>query len=162
MDFLKRNVFALKKKTMTWIYPNENPTDADKYAFNLLDKAEVDLFIDFMEKGNVNLNVVDHSTNNLLIKAQGIPTYRNAHTKDLSEDELEDRAILACRYLLDKGIDIDYNNKTGATALLCACHWGYEKIVNFLLEQGANPNLGSNVQGFQTNPLLSATYKGHK
>ena len=45
MDFLKRNYEGLKKKTMHWINPNQNPTNLDKYAFQLLDKAEVDLFI---------------------------------------------------------------------------------------------------------------------
>ena len=162
MDFLKRNATALKKKTMQWMYPNENPTDLDKYAFNLLDKAEVELFIDFMEKNNVNLNVMDYNKANLLIKAQAIPTYQNAHTKLLTEEELEDRAIIAVKYLLKKGIDINFRSKNGSTALLCACHWGYDRIVKVLLEEGADPNLGSDTQGFQTNPLLSAGYKGHK
>ena len=66
------------------MYPDDNPTDHDKYAFMLLDKAEVDLFIDFMEMNNVNINVKDYSSASLLIKAQGIPTYQNSHTKKLS------------------------------------------------------------------------------
>ena len=37
-----------------------------------------------MELKNVNINVVDYSKISLLIKAQGIPTYTNDHTKILS------------------------------------------------------------------------------
>jgi hypothetical protein len=70
---------------MHWINPNENPTQLDKYAFNLLDKAEVDLFIDFMEMNQVNVNVVDYNKASLLLKAQGIPTFTNEHTKRLTE-----------------------------------------------------------------------------
>ena len=43
MDFIKRNYTATKKYVQHWINPNENPTDLDKYAFNLLEKTEVDL-----------------------------------------------------------------------------------------------------------------------
>lgn len=76
----------MKKSAMHWINPNQNPTQFDKYAFNLLEKAEVDLFIQFMQLNNVNINVVDYSKTSLLIKAQGIPTYSNQHTKDLTEE----------------------------------------------------------------------------
>lgn len=84
MDFLKKNLISLKKTAQHWYNPNENPTQFDKYAFNLLEKAEVDLFIEFMELNNVNLNVVDYNKTSLLIKAQGIPTYSNQHTKVLT------------------------------------------------------------------------------
>ena len=95
MDFLKQKYLTIRKKALQYINPNENPTDIDKYAFNLLDKAQVDLFVDFMDKNPVNLYVIDFSKANLLIKAANIPTYTNAHTKLLSDEELEDRAILA-------------------------------------------------------------------
>ncbi len=85
MNFLKNSLTAVKKNAMHWINPNENPTQLDKYAFNLLDKAEVDLFIDFMEMNQVNINVVDYNKASLLMKAQGIPTFTNDHTKLLSE-----------------------------------------------------------------------------
>ena len=35
------------------------------------------------------------------------------------------------------------NKKNGITALLGACHWGYKKITETLLKNGADPNLGS-------------------
>ena len=88
MDFLKKKYTHFKKKALQYINPNENPTDLDKYAFNLLDKAEVDLFIEFMDTHPVNLNVIDFSKANLLVKATNIPTYTNAHTKLLSDEEL--------------------------------------------------------------------------
>jgi ankyrin repeat protein len=141
MDFIKRNYTATKKYVQHWINPNENPTDLDKYAFNLLEKAEVDLFIEFMEMNKVNINVVDYSKISLLIKAQGIPTYTNQHTKLLTEEELERRAVKAINYLVKKGCDINYRGKNGATALLSASHWGYYSIVKALLLHGANPNI---------------------
>ena len=84
MNYLSSTFKSIKKTAQHWINPNENPTQFDKYAFNLLEKAEVDLFIQFMELNNVNINVVDYNKISLLIKAQGIPTYSNQHTKLLS------------------------------------------------------------------------------
>lgn len=89
----------------------------------------MDLFIEFMELNNVNINVVDYNKCSLLIKAQGIPTYDNQHTKLLTQDELENRAIKAINYLVKKGVDVNYRGKNGGTALLSASHWGYKKIV---------------------------------
>ena len=86
MNYLKQKYSTLKKKTLHYFNPNENPTDIDRYAFNLLDKAEIDLFIEFMDENPVNLNVIDYSKSSLLIKAVGIPTYVNAHTKLLTEE----------------------------------------------------------------------------
>jgi hypothetical protein len=37
-----------------------------------------------MELKNVNINVMDYNKTSLLIKAQGIPTYTNDHTKLLT------------------------------------------------------------------------------
>lgn len=48
MNFFKQKFDVIKKKTLHYFNPDENPTDVDKYAFNLLDKAEIDLFIEFM------------------------------------------------------------------------------------------------------------------
>lgn len=86
MEFIKKNYQSIVKKTKHWYNPNENPTDFDKYAFNLLDKAEVDLFIEFMELNNVNIHVVDFNKASLLLKAQGIPSYSNQHTNMLSSE----------------------------------------------------------------------------
>lgn len=65
------------------------------------------------------------------------------------------------RYLLKRGVDINYQNSNGVTALLSACHWGYYKIAEFLLQNGADPNIGSQINDFSLNPLLSAAFKGY-
>ena len=104
---------------------------------------------------------MDFGKSTLLIKATNIPTYSNDHTKLLTEEELINRSIQAVQYLIKKGCDINYQNPNGMTALLCACHWGYAPIAEVLLKNGANPNLGSKVQGFCTNPLLSSSFKKH-
>lgn len=82
-----------------------------------------------MEMNNVNINVADYNKTSLLMKAQGIPTYTNEHTKKLTEDDLQKRAIKAINYLVKKGIDVNYRGKNGQTALLSAAHWGYAQIV---------------------------------
>lgn len=144
MNFFKDKISLIKKKTLHYFNPNENPTDLDKYAFNLLDKVEVESFIQFMEEKNVNINVLDFNKNSLLIKAQGIPGIKNPLTKKFTKSELQDKAIIAMEYLINRGVDINYQNKkNGITALLSACHWGYTKIAEFLLRNGADPNLGS-------------------
>lgn len=59
-------------------------------------------------------------------------------------------------------MDINYRGKNGETALLSASHWGRFEVVEALLKHGADPNFGSKIAGFCTNPLLSATFKNHK
>ena len=76
-----------------------------------------------------------------------------------SEEQLKNRAIKAVNYLLAKGVDINYRDKNGITALLSACHWGNNEIAEILLQNGADPNLSSNTNNFFTNPLLSACFK---
>jgi len=38
------------------------------------------------------------------------------------------------------GIDVDYMNAAGQTALFCACFEGQESVISILLQHGANPN----------------------
>lgn len=59
-------------------------------------------------------------------------------------------------------MDVNYRGKNGGTALMSACHWGYKQVVEALLIHGADPNLGTEVLGFCTNPLLSSIFKDHK
>ena len=44
MNFFKQKYSEMKKKALHYFNPNENPTDKDKYAFMLLEKAQIDLF----------------------------------------------------------------------------------------------------------------------
>jgi ankyrin repeat protein len=34
------------------------------------------------------------------------------------------RAVKAMTYLLNRGVDINFRDKNGMTALLTSCHWG--------------------------------------
>ena len=38
------------------------------------------------------------------------------------------------------GIHVDYPNDEGQSPLFCACYANSEKVVEFLLSSGANPN----------------------
>jgi outer membrane protein assembly factor BamB len=42
---------------------------------------------------------------------------------------------------IESGIDVDAKSAYGATALFFACDRGQEEVVNYLLEQGADPNV---------------------
>ena len=81
MQFLKSKYTSLKKTALHYFYPNENPTDIDKQAFKFLDDGEVDLFIEHMEKNDVNLNVKDWNSASLLIKAQDVANNTSAKKK---------------------------------------------------------------------------------
>jgi ankyrin repeat protein len=86
-----------------------------------------------MDSNPVNLLVLDYSSSNLLMKAIGIPTYSNQHVKMLTKEEKVERALVAVKYLLARGMDVNYQNKKGITPLISACHWGEERIVKLLL-----------------------------
>ena len=161
MNYFKQKYNDLVKVTKHYLNPNENPTDLDKYAFNLLDKAEVETFMKFMNENDVNIHVVDFNKASLLIKAQGISAPTNQHRKSIPEEERERRALIAVEYLLKRGADINYQDKNGITALLSACHWEEYDMAELLLKKGANPNIGSNSNNFYTTPLLSAMFKNN-
>lgn len=72
----------------------------------------------------MNLNVVDYNKASLLIKAQDVANNSNQYKKMFSDEELKHRATKAVKYLLQKGVEINYRDKNGITALLSACHWG--------------------------------------
>lgn len=84
MNFLRNTYTNLVKKTKHYLNPNENPTEIDKYAFNLLDKAEVDSFIEFMEANEVNIHVVDWNKTSLLMKAQDMANESKGYRKKFS------------------------------------------------------------------------------
>ncbi len=44
------------------------------------------------------------------------------------------------QYIAD-GVDVNYQNEDGDTALINASQYGHFKIVKFLVEQGANINI---------------------
>ena len=64
-------------------------------------------------------------------------------------------------YLIEKGIDINYRDKSGGTALQAAVHWHNLELAEALLRKGADPNIGS-VKNFLNIPLISAVFKGNK
>lgn len=118
------------------------------------------MFIQFIvQNPDINLNVVDYNKASLLIKAQDVANNSNHYKKMFSDEELKNRAIKAVSYLLKRGVDINYRDKNGITALLSACHWENNDIAKLLLENGADPNLASNINGFYTSPLISGYLK---
>jgi ankyrin repeat protein len=70
---------------------------------------------------------------------------------DKSPEEMGRKLIDASRsgqldivnILLDMGVDVNYKNKIGDTALILASYEGHTEIVRVLLEKGADPNIVS-------------------
>ena len=106
----------------------------------------------------MNIHVRDYSTVNFLIKAQDVANDTHPCKKLLSEEERMARAIKASIYLIGKGIDINYRDKSGGTALYSAVHWSNFALAEVLLKKGADPNLGS-TKHFINLPIISATFK---
>lgn len=103
----------------------------------------------------------DWTTANLLILAQDIANDTSPEKKALTQDERTARAIKTTVYLIEKGIDIDYRDKSGGTALQAAVHWENFSVAEVLLKKGANPNLGS-IKSFLNLPIISATFKNNR
>jgi hypothetical protein len=68
-------------------------------------------------------------------------------------------ALNAAGRLLDKKVDVDAVNKSGATALWCAVTLGKLDMVRLLLDKGANPVLGFPASG--DTPLMAAAIGGN-
>jgi ankyrin repeat protein len=118
------------------------------------------MFIEYADTHPVNIHVVDFSTVNYLIKAQDVANAGHPCRKLLSKEERLARAIKASNYLIERGIDINYRDKNGATALYTAVHWQRYELAENLLSKGADPNIGS-TKNFINVPLISATVKNN-
>ena len=58
------------------------------------------------------------------------------------------------RWLIEEGVDPDFKNYEGVTALMLASQAGFENIVRILLRHGADVNLSSDY--YRVSPLISA------
>jgi len=91
--------------------------------FSLLEKGNTIEIIKFIENNRVDINSVDKFTFNLLMKSI------NRGITDLSE------------YLIEQGVDLNYQNEKGQTILhLLAINYD-KKILEKALEKGVNVNL---------------------
>ena len=48
----------------------------------------------------------------------------NIYKKLYTDDQLKEKGIKAVKFILSKGVDVNFRGKNGATALMSACHWG--------------------------------------
>lgn len=62
-------------------------------------------------------------------------------------------------HLLDQGANINYKTELGEGALATAAYYQNSRVVEFLIERGANVNLQDS-QGLQNTPLIFAAWKG--
>ncbi|CAH1205447.1 hypothetical protein PAECIP111893_02350 [Paenibacillus plantiphilus] len=79
----------------------------------------------------------------------------NALSTAIIYEELE-----IVKLLLDNGANINYQNKAYNTALISATDSGLTNMVKFLLENGADPNIGGG-ENQDYYPIISAAFLGH-
>ena len=103
-----------------WLQENGNQTEPALILAAHQGRGDV---LDYLLRQNTDLNVLDNYGNNALWAAF------------FAESE-------SCiKQLLDAGIDINYQNTTGATALTYSSSTGKHLVVAQLLQAGANPLL---------------------
>jgi len=81
---------------------------------------------------------------------------REAHRYDVSEQRL----LELVQKFLDRGVHVDSGtgSERGSTALYLACSHGYDRVVQLLLENGANVNAKDIIYG---NALRAASSGGY-
>ena len=114
------------------------------------------------EEGNISLNYEDADTGMTpLIRAAMEDIHSSIH--DLYTNSVDER-VTAVAYLLDRisihRPNVDYENKSGHTALSMACMHCRLEIIKDLLDRGADMNRKSLIGGGQT-PLLFACMEGN-
>ena len=99
---------------------NKNGISPLMYAIN---QRNYDMFNKLIEAG-ANINSKDKNNGNTLL-----------HIAVTKKD------LKLVKFLIEKGANIDLQNKYGNTPLHLAVPYGYKDIVNFLIFQGANTNI---------------------
>lgn len=69
----------------------------------------------------------------------------------------ENNRLEIVKILLEKGANVDFQNKYGYTTLILTSYEGHEKLVDFLLDFGANLNI---IDNFGQNAFISASLRG--
>lgn len=91
--------------------------------FNILEEGNIAEIIGFIEKENIDINIADDFSYNFLMKA----IIRS----------LSDLAI----YLINKGVDLNYQNNKGQTVLHILAVFYNEKVLEEILKKGIDVNL---------------------
>jgi ankyrin repeat protein len=65
--------------------------------------------------------------------------------------------IAAVQKLLDEGVDVNWKDTLGDTALICASVHGHVEIIKLLLDKGALPDIQNNFGG---TALMNASHNG--
>lgn len=110
----------ISKEIALWLKENEKQTEAHLILAARQGRGDV---LNYLLQQHADLNVLDNYGNNALWAA--------CFAESSS----------CIKQLLDAGIDMDYQNTTGATALTYASSSGKYLVVAQLLQAGANPLL---------------------
>lgn len=105
--------------------------------FKLAEKNKIE---EFNQYNMVNINIVDEFGFNLLLTS-------------ISNNSLE-----VSKYLIINGIDLNFQDGDGKTALHYLCHYPQQELIELLREKKFNPNLKD---VFGNTPLWTAIFKNN-
>ncbi|KRX06492.1 Ankyrin repeat-containing domain [Pseudocohnilembus persalinus] len=114
----------------------------------LLDKNDTE-FIKYFEEVNPSPDLKD---------AKGQTLLMNAICLTIEDQEMGEKLT---KFLIDKGANVQLEDKQGQSPLLMACHWNIISIVKILIENGADINSCSRKQYMCFSPLYSSLFKGN-
>ena len=111
--------------------PSDDETDAVFYEMSPQDALE----------WSINNNLMEYVKKSLMEK--GATIERNYHILRINDFKI-------LEYILDSGFDINNKDVNGWTPLMYAAKNAKYKLVKFLLEHGANPNIRENLHGYNS------------
>lgn len=134
-------VFSYKRRNKAKIrYPPL--TKEERKLFDLTRENKFAEFQRFYEENNCNPNVVQGNGVTLIMYAISL-----------------DHGLPFCKYLLEKGADVNAEDNSGRTALIMACHWYIPEMIDLFVKHKANLNHISKSGGFVDCALLALLNK---
>jgi ankyrin repeat protein len=107
---------------------SENELDNQLFHCFLKETIDKEKILDLISMG-ANVNAIDNSGNTLLMN---LVLFHNINLGKLNLDTFQ--------FLIELGVDINYEDDRGANCLYGACLSHYAPLVELLLKVGANPN----------------------
>jgi hypothetical protein len=123
-------------------------SEIDSELFDAIDVLDIERAVDLVKQG-ANINALNEFGSSPLTMLAAATRYANLPDELLEDNDFlrnnpdiaEDERIAMMQTLIDLGADVNHFGYGGVTALLHACYQREIKVIQFLLEKGANPNI---------------------